>query len=152
MKDVRAILMYQNAGIVVVIVSIAADVRPLVAQQDLLIRSTRKSFCDHTAGKTGPHNQIIKHLCFSPLISWSWHSHPGRDLKPHLITRWSYGAPRPRPWPASPASLASDPIRHLSVPTFAARFQPMMSARETRQPAAAIGCRPIAGPGPARRQ
>ena len=53
MKDVRAVLMYENSVFVVMIVGVAADMRPLVADQDLLVRSSGQTFSQHAARETG---------------------------------------------------------------------------------------------------
>ena len=69
MKDMRAVLMNQNAGVVVMIVSVAADVRTLVTKQHLLVRTRCQPFGEDTAGEAGAYNQIIKHRPNYPLVS-----------------------------------------------------------------------------------
>jgi hypothetical protein len=60
-KDVRPVLVNQDACLVIVIVGIAADVRPLVTNQDLLARVRRQALRDRRAGKAGANHQIIEH-------------------------------------------------------------------------------------------
>src|SRR5687767_11715694 len=62
MEYVRAILMYQDSGFVVMIVSVATDVRTLVTKQHFFVRTGCEPFGEYTAGEAGAYNQIIKHL------------------------------------------------------------------------------------------
>ena len=55
MKDVRAVFMNQYAVIVIMIVSVAADVRSFVTDQDFLIRPGGQTFCEDTSGETCPY-------------------------------------------------------------------------------------------------
>ena len=61
MKDVRAVLVDQHAVLVVAVVGVAADVRPLVDEQDTLAEAGREPLRQHAAGEAGADDQIIKH-------------------------------------------------------------------------------------------
>src|SRR3954469_8408145 len=61
-ENVRAVLVYQDAGVVVVVESISADMRALVHQQHFLVAYFRQAFSDYTTRKPGTYNQVIKHL------------------------------------------------------------------------------------------
>ena len=61
MKDVGPVLVHENARIVVVVECIAADVRPPIDEQDRSARIGRQPFCHHTAGKTGPDDEVVEH-------------------------------------------------------------------------------------------
>ena len=60
-KNVRTVAMDENAGVVIEIISIAADVRPA----DRSARRSRPSGCQplrqHAAGKSRADDQVIKH-------------------------------------------------------------------------------------------
>src|SRR6185295_15565906 len=49
--------------LVVVIVGIAADVRPLVDDQHLFVERCCESFRYHTAGEAGAYDEVIEHGC-----------------------------------------------------------------------------------------
>ena len=54
MKNMRAILVNQNAGLVVMIVSIAADVRTLVADQNFLFEPAASRSASTLPAKPAP--------------------------------------------------------------------------------------------------
>ena len=54
MEDVRPVLVNENAGLVVVVVRIAADMRPLVADQHFLAGVRGETLRDRRAGEAGP--------------------------------------------------------------------------------------------------
>ena len=60
MKDMRAVLVNQNACVVVMIISITAYVWTPVTNQNLFIGTRCESFGENTAGKAGAYNEIIK--------------------------------------------------------------------------------------------
>ena len=61
MEDVRPVLVNQQAGIVVAVVGVAADVRPAVDDEDALVALARETFRKHAAGKAGADDQPIVH-------------------------------------------------------------------------------------------
>ena len=64
MKDVRTVFVDQNSILVVVVVSIAANMLSAIANQNLFIRACCESLCKYTAGKAGTYNEVIKHLAY----------------------------------------------------------------------------------------
>ena len=52
----RSVFMNQNTVVIEEIVCVAADVRTLVANQYLFIRTVRQPLCQHAAGKTCSYN------------------------------------------------------------------------------------------------
>ncbi len=60
MEDVRAVAVDQHAGFVVMIVGIAADVRPAIDHQHALVQPGRQPLGQHAAGETGPDDQVIE--------------------------------------------------------------------------------------------
>ena len=56
MEDVWAVLVYENAMLIVMIVGVAADVRTLVAQQHLFVRTAGEALGQHTAGESRSNN------------------------------------------------------------------------------------------------
>jgi hypothetical protein len=69
MEDVWPIFVDQNSVLVVMIVCVATDVRTLVTQQDLLVRTSRQPLREHAAREPGAYNQIIKHGPNTPLVN-----------------------------------------------------------------------------------
>ena len=61
-KDVRPVLVDQDAGLVVVVVGVAADVRALVADQDVLAGMRGQPLGDRRAGKAGADDQVVEHV------------------------------------------------------------------------------------------
>ena len=66
-EDVRAVLVDQNAVVVIMVIVIAADVVELINDKNLLIRLACQPLRKHAAGKTRSYYQIIKHGNFSYL-------------------------------------------------------------------------------------
>jgi hypothetical protein len=66
MEDMRAVLVHENAGVVVVVVGISANMRPLVANEHFLIRAGGKPLRNRCPGETGAYNEVIEHR--SPLM------------------------------------------------------------------------------------
>ena len=60
-EDVRPVLVHEDAGLVVVIVGVAADVRAAVADQHLLARVGGQPLGDRRAGEAGADDQVIEH-------------------------------------------------------------------------------------------
>ena len=54
--------MHQDAGIVVAVVRVAADVRPLVHDQDALAQLRREALGDHTAGEARTDDQCVESM------------------------------------------------------------------------------------------
>jgi hypothetical protein len=54
--------MHEEARLVIVIVRVAADVGPLVANEDRLAGVGGKAFGDRGAGEAGPDNEEIEHM------------------------------------------------------------------------------------------
>src|SRR6185503_3319598 len=86
MKYVWTVLMNQNAGFVVMVISITADVWTFVANQYFLVRTSGESFGQHTPGKTRSHNQIIKHN-LTPLVRTVFQTTLAVACCPALATR-----------------------------------------------------------------
>lgn len=53
MKDVRSILMNQDAGLVVMIVGISANVWTLIAEYYLLVRTSGETFGEYASSEPG---------------------------------------------------------------------------------------------------
>lgn len=66
MKDVRSVLVYENARLVVVIVGIPPNVRSRVNDQNLLPQLTRKPFSEDAPSEPRTDNQVIEHLNILP--------------------------------------------------------------------------------------
>ena len=60
-EDVRPVLVDQDAGPVINIIGIAADMRPTVDQKHLFVTLARKPFGDDAAGKSSADHKPIKH-------------------------------------------------------------------------------------------
>ena len=60
-EDVRPVLVDEDAVLVVVVVGVAADVRPLVDDQDLLAGACRQPLREHAAGEAGADDEIVEH-------------------------------------------------------------------------------------------
>ena len=60
-EDVRPVLVDEDAGVVVVVVGVAADVRALVADQHLLAGVGGEPLGEVAAGEAGADDQIIEH-------------------------------------------------------------------------------------------
>src|SRR4051794_5657074 len=60
-EDVRAVLVDQHTGLVIVIVGVAGDVRALVADQYRLAGMGREALRDCGPGKAGADDEIIEH-------------------------------------------------------------------------------------------
>lgn len=58
-ENVRAVLMDQDPRVIETIESISADMSAPIAEQDRLIKIAPQAFGQHTAGKTGPDNEVI---------------------------------------------------------------------------------------------
>ena len=58
-EDVRPVFVVEDAGLVGLVIGIAADVRPAVDQQDARAVLARQPLGKDGAGKTGPDDQII---------------------------------------------------------------------------------------------
>ena len=65
MEDVRAVLVDQQAVIVVAVVGIAADVRAAVDEEDALVALARETFRENAAGEARADNQPIVHGTYS---------------------------------------------------------------------------------------
>src|SRR5690242_8911940 len=65
MKDVRTILMNQNARFVVPIIGIPADVRAAIANEHLLAEPRSEALREHAAGESGSHDQVVEHAASS---------------------------------------------------------------------------------------
>ncbi len=61
MEDVRPILVNQHAGIVVMVVGIAADVHALVDDEDLAAGVSGEPFRHDRPGKAGSDNEVVEH-------------------------------------------------------------------------------------------
>ena len=61
MKDMRSILMNQDAGLVVMIVGIPANVRTLIAEYDFFVRTSGEAFGEYASSEPGANYQVIKH-------------------------------------------------------------------------------------------
>src|SRR5687768_6318249 len=57
----RSVLVDQDARLVVVIVSVAADVRTLVDDQHFFAGHGRQALGEHGTGKSSTYHQVIKH-------------------------------------------------------------------------------------------
>src|SRR3954453_1601841 len=57
----RAVPVHQHAGIVVVVVSVAGDVRALVTDEHFLSGDTGESLGQHAAGEACSDNEVIEH-------------------------------------------------------------------------------------------
>jgi hypothetical protein len=68
-EDMRAILVNENAGLVVSIVGIAADMRPAIDHQDLFVTLARQPFGNNAPGETGTDDEPIKHEPFQSRIA-----------------------------------------------------------------------------------
>ena len=60
-EDVRPVLVDEHAVLVVVVVGVAADVRPLVDEQDGLVQLRGQPLRQDAAGETGANDQIVEH-------------------------------------------------------------------------------------------
>src|SRR5512146_3213866 len=60
MKNVRAVFVNQDAGVIKAIVGIARDVRAAIDQQHMFARAAREAFGEHAPGVTGADDEIIK--------------------------------------------------------------------------------------------
>jgi len=60
--------MNEYAVLVVMVVSVAADVRTLISKQHLLVRTPCQTLREYAARETGSYNQIIKHGQFPPCL------------------------------------------------------------------------------------
>src|SRR5438477_6013434 len=58
----RPVPVDEQAMLVIVIVRVAADVRPPVANKDALVEPGGEAFRDHAPGKSRADNQVIVHL------------------------------------------------------------------------------------------
>ena len=58
-EDVRSIDMDKNAGGVLAIKGVAADVRSAIYEQDAPTEPRRETFRQHRAGKACPHDKIV---------------------------------------------------------------------------------------------
>ena len=67
-KDVRAVLVDEHARVVVVIVGIAADVVPLVDDENCLSRIFRQPFGHDASRESGSHDEIVKHQFLPTLL------------------------------------------------------------------------------------
>jgi hypothetical protein len=61
-EDVRPVTVNQNAGVVVVIVGIARDVRTAINDEHFLVRVARQTFGQHTSCVTRTNDEKIKHM------------------------------------------------------------------------------------------
>jgi hypothetical protein len=77
MEDVRSVLVDQNAGFVVVVVGVAADVRPLVADDHFLPAVRRQPLRNRGAGEASTNHQIVEHRRSFQAGRRGWH--PVRD-------------------------------------------------------------------------
>ena len=61
MEDMRSILMHKDSVIVVMIVSVAANVIATVADKDALVEFARQPLSDDAAGKSRANDEIVEH-------------------------------------------------------------------------------------------
>src|SRR5665213_56335 len=87
MEDMRAILVDQNAVLVVMIVSVAANVRALIANQHTAVRTACQTLSKHASSKTRAHHEVIEHGGLSFRAKRRWRS-------PFLHRRVALLAPR----------------------------------------------------------
>ena len=60
MENVRAVLVHEHAGVVVMIVGVARDVIAAVNDQHFFVRDAREPFGQHAARIARPNDQVIK--------------------------------------------------------------------------------------------
>ncbi len=60
MENVRPVFVDEDTGFVVLVVSVPADVMPLVADQHLLIQPARKPFREDASGEAGADDEVIE--------------------------------------------------------------------------------------------
>ena len=71
MEDVRPVLVHEHARLIGMIVGIARDMRPAIADQHLLARIAREAFSEHTSGVARANNQVVVHVNESADLSRS---------------------------------------------------------------------------------
>jgi hypothetical protein len=59
-KNMRTVLMYENARFIVVVISVASDMRPSVHQQHALTPDAREPLGDYASGEPCTDNKVIK--------------------------------------------------------------------------------------------
>ncbi len=64
----RAVFVDQDAVIVVMVVGIAADMGAAIHNQNFLAGLRGQSLGNDTAGKPGPHNEIVEHDVISSFL------------------------------------------------------------------------------------
>ena len=85
-KDVRPVLMHEDAVFIVVIVRVAADMRAFVAEDHFFVGTCRESFREHAPGKPRTDNQVIEHT--SPRVFEMNRSNvPGRMAQVVAVAR-----------------------------------------------------------------
>ena len=62
MKNMRAVLVNENAGVIQLVIGVAADMRPAVYHKHFLIALTGNPFGKHAAGKSSPHDEPVIHV------------------------------------------------------------------------------------------
>ena len=67
MEDVRAVFVNQNAGLIVMIVGVAADMGTPIHQHHALTEVASHLSGNHGSGKTCANNNVIKHEPRSPV-------------------------------------------------------------------------------------
>ena len=93
MKNVRAILMNQDTVLVVVVISIAPNMRPLIHQQDGFITNFCESLGDDTSSESRSYHEIIEHR-FAPSLLLFCLSEDACDqlMRPCRPKSWIEGA------------------------------------------------------------
>src|ERR1044071_4594664 len=62
MKNMWPVLVYENSGRIDRVVCVAANVRATIAEQYRFVRACRKPFCDDTACKSCPDDEVIERV------------------------------------------------------------------------------------------
>src|SRR5947209_10691653 len=86
MEDVRAVLVYEQPILVIMVIGIATNMVAPVDEQYFLVELAGKPLGQHAAGKTSTHNQIIKHYSLLPSqkpqsTSWAAHTLQRRESR-----------------------------------------------------------------------
>jgi hypothetical protein len=95
MENMRPVFVDQNTLIVVMVVSIAADMIPYIADQNALVGDARKSFREDAAGKAGADDQIVEHLLILPAQATSCAADSRQIRAWARSTRTALGLPPP---------------------------------------------------------
>src|SRR5690348_9186783 len=113
MEDVRPVLVDQEAGFIVSVIGIAADMRPTVDQKHLFVTLAREPFGNDAAGEPGADHEPIKHGRLRSQIALLAPSPVLQKTAPRRLPRFLSASGPPR----SARSLVS-----RSDPTKSARF------------------------------